>query len=359
MQYGEVTASYFWDTGTSINGDTGAPASGKPMQKGMAASPSWPLGTEGYVEYNGKKAEFFIGDRGPGHPAENCDILLDLDGKTFAELVGESWNEGSRTVTGGQGHIDIEYYVTEWGDGHGESGPPEPMSGSEVCDGKAVQPVPASAKDGGDEKKQEQDDGSQQASAQKSTDDGKSTDDENSTDGEGSGNAEKSGDENGQGEEGGDGESSQDESDEKDSQESGSQQADGSQSADEQDAAGSGGGDQGGSEQGLNAETAANDVSGISLVGNDTPVAAGVLTLAILPALLVAFLFARRRHNVDYASEGGRHRAQSLLSGEALRDAVQNVRASLPGAWSDTKQAAGDYWRRASRAARRGNRRRG
>jgi len=153
IQYGEVTASYFWDTGTSINGDTGAPASGKPMQKGMAASPSWPLGTEGYVEYNGKKAEFFVGDRGPGDPAESCDVLLDLDGKTFAELTGSSWNEGSRTVDGGQGHIDIEYYVTKWGDGGGEPGAPQPMSGSGSCDGKAVQPVPASAKEGGGEER--------------------------------------------------------------------------------------------------------------------------------------------------------------------------------------------------------------
>lgn len=106
IQHGEVKASYFWDDGSGINGDTGAPASGEPMQKGLFASPSWPLGTEGYVEYNGKKADFFIGDRGPGSPAGDCDVLLDMDGKTFAELTGESWNESDYTVSGGEGHLE-------------------------------------------------------------------------------------------------------------------------------------------------------------------------------------------------------------------------------------------------------------
>src|SRR5688500_19052676 len=32
---GRTTASYFWDDGSGVRGDTGAPASGKPMQKGM------------------------------------------------------------------------------------------------------------------------------------------------------------------------------------------------------------------------------------------------------------------------------------------------------------------------------------
>src|SRR5690606_2149417 len=54
---GTTKASYFWDDGSGRQGDTGLPASGKPMQKGLFASPSWPLGTEGYVIYKGKKAK--------------------------------------------------------------------------------------------------------------------------------------------------------------------------------------------------------------------------------------------------------------------------------------------------------------
>ncbi|WP_186356434.1 hypothetical protein [Streptomonospora sp. PA3] len=320
IQYGEVKASYFWDDGSGINGDTGAPASGKPMQKGMAASPSWPLGTEGYVEYNGKKAEFFIGDRGPGFPAENCDVLLDLDGKTFAELVGSSWNDSSYTVASGQGHIDVEYYITEWGDGAGTPGAPQPMSGSEVCDGEAVQPVPASAKDGGDQKQQPEEsseqDSSEQAASEESADGGE---------------------------------------DEKSAQQKAEDSADdGSQSEqaaeDGQSGAASGGdsGD-GGSGKGLTAETAANDVSGISLAGNDLPLAAGVLTLAIVPALLVALLFARRSRAVDYA---GAHRSSSLLSAAGMRETVQSVRERIPGSWAEAKSAAGGYWERAARAVR-------
>ncbi|PRX98707.1 hypothetical protein [Allonocardiopsis opalescens] len=126
IQSGDVTASYFWDDGSGINGDTGAPASGEPMQEGLAASPSWPLGTEGYVEYEGQTAEFFIGDRGPGDPSEGCDILLDLDGRTFAELTGGDWNDESLVVenNGGMGHIDVTYHITKWGDGAGTEGAP-------------------------------------------------------------------------------------------------------------------------------------------------------------------------------------------------------------------------------------------
>src|SRR5688572_1821830 len=84
---GSTTASYFWDDSSCRDGDTGLPASGKPMQKRMAASPSWPLLTEGYVIYEGKKMPFFVGDRGPGTPS-NRGVMLDLDAKTFADLTG-------------------------------------------------------------------------------------------------------------------------------------------------------------------------------------------------------------------------------------------------------------------------------
>ncbi|MGI5274011.1 hypothetical protein ACQEUU_33085 [Nonomuraea sp. CA-218870] len=117
---GDTTASYFWDDGSGRAGDTGLPASGKPMQKGMAASPSWPLLTEGYVLYNGKKAPFFVGDRGPGTPS-NRGIMLDLDGKTFADLTGGTFNPRTLMVdgNGGKGHIKVEYVITKWGDGVG------------------------------------------------------------------------------------------------------------------------------------------------------------------------------------------------------------------------------------------------
>lgn len=142
IQYGEVTATYFWDDGSGINGDTGAPASGEPMQQGLFSSPSWPLGTEGYIVHEGRKAEFFIGDRGPGAPSRDCDVLLDVDGKTFAEITGEEWDETSYTVSGGDGHLDVEYYITEWGDGSGTEGAPHPFQqpGNECED--AVAPVP-------------------------------------------------------------------------------------------------------------------------------------------------------------------------------------------------------------------------
>lgn len=126
---GRTTASYFWDDGSGRNGDTGAPASGEPMQKGLAASPSWPMGTEGYVVYHGRKAEFFIGDRGPGIPSSD-GVMLDLDGKTFAELTGGSWDDSSLTVedVGGIGHIPVTYVITKWGSGPGKKGEPKPFS---------------------------------------------------------------------------------------------------------------------------------------------------------------------------------------------------------------------------------------
>ncbi|MFG3442117.1 hypothetical protein ACGF0J_33150 [Nonomuraea sp. NPDC047897] len=126
---GSTTASYFWDDASGRAGDTGLPASGKPMQKGMAASPSWPLLTEGYVVYKGKKMPFFVGDRGPGEPS-NRGIMLDLDGKTFAELTGGTFNTNTLHVNGngGMGHIKIEYVITKWGKGPGKKNHPVPFA---------------------------------------------------------------------------------------------------------------------------------------------------------------------------------------------------------------------------------------
>ncbi|PZG17503.1 hypothetical protein [Nonomuraea aridisoli] len=129
MLQGTTTASYFWDDASGRAGDTGLPASGKPMQKGMAASPSWPLMTEGYVIYKGKKMPFFVGDRGPGEPSSR-GIMLDLDGKTFAELTGGRFNTETLGVDGGSGagHIDIQYVITKWGDGVGKKSHPVAFS---------------------------------------------------------------------------------------------------------------------------------------------------------------------------------------------------------------------------------------
>ncbi|GAA2885193.1 hypothetical protein [Nonomuraea rubra] len=126
---GSTTASYFWDDASGRAGDTGLPAAGKPMQKGLVASPSWPLMTEGYVVYKGKKMPFFVGDRGPGDPS-NRGVMLDLDAKTFAELTGGTFNPDTLGVDGvdGEGHIKIDYVVTKWGDGVGKKSFPVAFS---------------------------------------------------------------------------------------------------------------------------------------------------------------------------------------------------------------------------------------
>ncbi|MFI9592418.1 hypothetical protein [Nonomuraea sp. NPDC052265] len=126
---GSTKASYFWDDSSGRAGDTGLPASGKPMQKGLAASPSWPLMTEGYVTYNGKKMPFFVGDRGPGEPSSR-GVMLDLDAKTFAELTGGTFNPDTLGVdgNGGEGHIKIDYVITKWGDGKGKKNYPVAFS---------------------------------------------------------------------------------------------------------------------------------------------------------------------------------------------------------------------------------------
>ncbi|MFG1694977.1 hypothetical protein [Nonomuraea sp. NPDC049309] len=126
---GSTTASYFWDDASGRAGDTGLPAAGKPMQKGLAASPSWPLMTEGYVIYKGKKLPFFVGDRGPGTPS-NRGVMLDLDAKTFAELTGGTFNPRTLGVDGvnGEGHIKVDYIITKWGDGVGKKSYPVAFS---------------------------------------------------------------------------------------------------------------------------------------------------------------------------------------------------------------------------------------
>lgn len=145
---GSTTASYYWDDSSGRNGDTGLPASGKPMQKGMAASPSWPLFTEGYVVYKGKKAPFFIGDRGPGTPS-NRGIMLDLDAKTFAYLLGGSFNSSNLTVSGvgGQGHAKVEYVITKWGNGVGKKNHPVAFSTGAYGrkDSNPAKPLPMAA----------------------------------------------------------------------------------------------------------------------------------------------------------------------------------------------------------------------
>ncbi|MFC7648791.1 hypothetical protein ACFQX6_56425 [Streptosporangium lutulentum] len=99
------------------------------MQKGMIASPSWPLFTEGYLLYKGKKAPFFVGDRGPGAPSSS-GIMIDIDAKTFAELTGGTFNSSTLAVenNGGLGHIDVQYVVTKWGEGVGKKGYPVAFS---------------------------------------------------------------------------------------------------------------------------------------------------------------------------------------------------------------------------------------
>ncbi|MBB6170990.1 membrane protein YqaA with SNARE-associated domain [Nocardiopsis mwathae] len=297
VQYGKVKASYFWDDGSGINGDTGLPASGEPMQKGLFASPSWPLGTEGYIVYNGKRADFFIGDRGPGNPAENCNVLLDIDGKTFAELTGESWNTNSLTVSGGNGHIDVEYYITSWGSGRGEPGAPKPMSGSTTCN-SAVSPIPEHAKKDSKaekEKKKREEEKKKAEEAKKKAE------------------AEKK---------------KAEEAKKKQAEEK--QQAELAQNKADKVDQKSGNGEE--SHTGFETGTATNDLSGISLAGNELPMAAGVLTLALLPALAVAVLAKRNRPQPKHAlAEAGENGSGSTW------DTVRNID------WQSLKSA--DGWR--------------
>ncbi|WP_306367077.1 hypothetical protein [Nocardiopsis sp. CC223A] len=279
IQYGKVTATYFWDDGSGINGDTGAPAGGEPMQKGLFSSPSWPLGTEGYVVYEGKKAEFFIGDRGPGVPSNDCDVLLDMDGQTFAELTGESWDDTNYTVSGGNGHLyDVEYFITEWGDGNGTEGAPHPFQQPDNKCENAVEPIPEEVLAETDEAKKAEEEKKEEEAAEK---------------------AEK----------------------EKKEQEKAEQEE-----AEEQAAADSEGSDDS-EDSGVTAETAANDLSGVQLTGAGDGIlgGTGLLALAIVPAILIALFFAwnRRPAGAHAGAEGegrgltaqssGRHSLGSLF----------------------------------------------
>ncbi|TYB66709.1 hypothetical protein FXF51_16565 [Nonomuraea sp. PA05] len=147
---GSTTASYFWDDASGRAGDTGLPAAGKPMQKGLVASPSWPLMTEGYVVYKGKKLPFFVGDRGPGDPS-NRGVMLDLDAKTFAELTGGTFNPDTLGVDGveGEGHIKIDYVVTKWGDGVGKKSYPVAFSTGAWAEKDATMTQQVSVKNAG------------------------------------------------------------------------------------------------------------------------------------------------------------------------------------------------------------------
>ncbi|MEU8305867.1 hypothetical protein AB0C84_20105 [Actinomadura sp. NPDC048955] len=124
---GSTTASYFWDDGSGVNGDTGAPAGGKPMQKGLFASPSWPMHTKVKVTYKGRSVTGFVGDRGPGEPSHR-GVMLDLDTYTFRHLV-DGKKPSSKYNTGtSAGHLKgVKYEVLSWGHGAGKKGAPKPL----------------------------------------------------------------------------------------------------------------------------------------------------------------------------------------------------------------------------------------
>ncbi|GAA2611749.1 hypothetical protein SMC26_10530 [Actinomadura fulvescens] len=124
---GTTTASYFWDDGSGVNGDTGAPAGGKPMQKGLFASPSWPLHTKVKVTYNGRSVTGFVGDRGPGEPSHR-GVMLDLDTYTFRYLLDGKKPASNYDTGSDAGHIKgAKYEVLSWGTGAGERGAPQPL----------------------------------------------------------------------------------------------------------------------------------------------------------------------------------------------------------------------------------------
>ncbi|GAA2412977.1 hypothetical protein GCM10010191_23290 [Actinomadura vinacea] len=124
---GRTKSSYFWDDGSGINGDTGAPAGGKPMQKGLFASPSWPMHTKVKVTYNGRSVTGFVGDRGPGEPSHR-GVMLDLDTYTFRYLLDGKKPDSKYDAGTGEGHLDgVKYEVLKWGDGAGERGEPQPF----------------------------------------------------------------------------------------------------------------------------------------------------------------------------------------------------------------------------------------
>ncbi|MQY02003.1 RlpA-like double-psi beta-barrel domain-containing protein [Actinomadura macrotermitis] len=124
---GKTTASYFWDDGSGVNGDTGAPAGGKPMQKGLFASPSWPMHTKVRVTYNGRSVTGFVGDRGPGEPSHR-GVMLDLDTYTFRYLLDGKKPASKYNAGGGEGHLQgVKWEVLQWGSGAGKRGNPAPF----------------------------------------------------------------------------------------------------------------------------------------------------------------------------------------------------------------------------------------
>ncbi|RAY16073.1 hypothetical protein DPM19_03830 [Actinomadura craniellae] len=126
---GTTKASYFWDDGSGVRGDTGAPAGGKPMQKGLFASPSWPLHSKVRVTYQGRSVTGFVGDRGPGEPSHR-GVMLDLDTYTFRYLYDGGKPSSNYDAGVGAGHLnDVKYEVLSWGSGAGEKGAPQPFKG--------------------------------------------------------------------------------------------------------------------------------------------------------------------------------------------------------------------------------------
>jgi hypothetical protein len=124
---GKTKASYFWDDGSGVNGDTGAPAGGKPMQKGLFASPSWPMHTKVKVTYKGRSITGFVGDRGPGEPSHR-GVMLDLDTYTFRYLLDGKKPESKYNAGTGEGHLNgVKWEVLSWGHGAGKKGMPQPF----------------------------------------------------------------------------------------------------------------------------------------------------------------------------------------------------------------------------------------
>jgi hypothetical protein len=124
---GKTTMSYFWDDGSGLRGDTGAPASGKPMQKRMFASPSWPMLTKVKVSYKGRSVTGFVGDRGPGEPSHR-GVMLDLDTHTFRYLYDGKKPDSDYDAGVSAGHLKgAKYEVLKWGKGPGEKGKPQPL----------------------------------------------------------------------------------------------------------------------------------------------------------------------------------------------------------------------------------------
>ncbi|WP_345559936.1 CAP domain-containing protein [Nonomuraea rosea] len=114
-----MKASYFWDTGSGIAGDTGSPASGQKMRKGCFASPMWPLGTKVTVKARGRTATGEVCDFGPGWPAELATdpVLIDIDTYTFAYLAAGKAPASPTNAGVPEGHLLLTVQVTKWGTG--------------------------------------------------------------------------------------------------------------------------------------------------------------------------------------------------------------------------------------------------